>query len=150
VAPTAAPEVAVMRGRNSQWFPEVWTQLALPQLGEDHDADSDRWSFAVVSLDRHGRLTLPGAARMVLGEAPSLRVLTRGDAVVVRGGDGVGRAVHVDARGRLVVPVWLRHATQPNRSVLVATRTCGDVEPIVLLVAPRVLVGLADLLVGER
>ena len=45
-----------------QWFPEVWTQLPLPQLGDSDDeglGGLDRWSFAIVGLEVNGRLRLP-------------------------------------------------------------------------------------------
>jgi hypothetical protein len=139
-----------MTGRTPQWFPDRWTQLRLPRLFDDDEADgADRWSFAIVALDGHGRMALPAATRAVFADATSLRVSTRGDAVVVRR-HGPGHRVAVDGRGRIVVPRWLRDAAEPTRSVLVATRSDGPLEPLALVAPTRVLHGWADTVVGER
>lgn len=139
-----------MTGRTPQWFPERWTQLPLPRLFDDDGADDPaRWSFSIVALDGHGRMALPVVARAGFGDAPSLWVSTRDEAVVVCR-RGVGHRVAVDGRGRIVVPRWLRDAADPARSVLVATRTDRHLEPLALVAPPRVLNGWADTVVGER
>lgn len=132
----------------SQWLPTVWTQLPFPRFLDDVTDGAERWSFAVVALERAGRVRLPPAARAAVGECASLRASTRGDVVVLRGG-GAGRPVMIDGRGRLVVPCWLRDAAGPAASLLIGTRTEPDDEPIVLLAPPRLLAGFADALMGE-
>ena len=133
-----------------QWLPTVWTQLPFPRFLDEDVADgADRWCFAIVVLERAGRVRLPPAARAAIGECASLRASTRGEVVLLRGGGG-GRAVTIDGRGRLVVPCWLRDAAGPAMSLVIGTRRELDDEPIVLLAPPRLLAGFADALVGER
>ena len=110
-------------------------------------AAANRWSFAIVALERNGRVTLPAAARHALDECASLRAVARGEIVLV-GPGAAGRPVTIDGRGRLVVPCWLRGAAEPAGSLLVGTRAMRDVEPIALLAPPRLLAGFADALVG--
>jgi len=140
-----------MTARTPQWFPDRWTQLPLPRLFDDDDEadDPDRWSFAIVALDGHGRLALPAATRAGFADTSTLWVSTRGDAVVVRS-RGPGHRVAVDGRGRIVVPQWLRDAAEPTRSVLVATRSNRPLEPLALVAPSRVLDGWADTVAGER
>ncbi len=139
-----------MTGRAPQWFPDRWTQLPLPRLFDDDEADgADRWSFAIVALDGHGRMALPVATRAGFADTPSLWVSTRGDVVVVRS-RGPGHRVAVDGRGRMVVPRWLRDAADPTRSVLVASRSDRDLAPLALVAPTRVLHGWADTVAGER
>lgn len=135
-----------------QWFPEVWTQLPLPQLGDSDDeglGGLDRWSFAIVGLEVNGRLRLPATAHRAFAGSGSLWMSMAGEAVLIRS-DGTGRAVNIDERGRLCVPCWFRDATGPARLVLVAARTAGDADPVVVLAPPRLLAGFADALVGGR
>ena len=89
-------------------------------------------------------MTLPPAARAAVEGCVALRVVTRGEVVLLRAG-GAGRRVVVDGRGRVVVPCWLRDAA----SVLVGSRTGGGAGPVVVRAPPRLLAGLADELVGE-
>ena len=134
------------------WPSTTWRQLPLPHLWNDDDDDgggANRWSFAIVALQRNGRVTLPAAARYALDGCASLRAVPRGEIVLV-GPGAAGRPVTIDGRGRLVVPCWLRGAAEPAGSLLVGTRAMRDVEPIVLLAPPRLLAGFADALVGER
>jgi bifunctional DNA-binding transcriptional regulator/antitoxin component of YhaV-PrlF toxin-antitoxin module len=133
------------------WFPEQWTQLSLPRLDED-DVDASatqRWSLAIVTIERTGRVALPAAARAAVAGRESLRVSARGEVALLRRGGG-GRAVAVDGRGRIVVPRWLRTAAEPDGTLLVGIGTDHDGEPIVLLAPPRLLDGFADAVVGER
>lgn len=134
------------------WFPDVWAQLPLPQMSDDDDEDrvegTGRWSFAVVTLEPSGRLTLPAAARAAVDDRSSLRASTRGEVVVLRC-DSPGRPVAVDGRGRLVVPRWLRDAAGPDGALLVGVRPGHDDGPVVLLAPTRLLAAAADVLVGE-
>jgi hypothetical protein len=132
------------------WFPERWTQLSLPQLLDDEDVNvAGRWSFAIVTIERTGRVVLPAAARAALDGRGSLRLSARGEVALLRDGGG-GRAAAVDSRGRLVVPCWLRDAAEPDGSLLVGTGTDHDGGPVVLFALPRLLDGFADSMVGER
>jgi hypothetical protein len=132
------------------WFPELWTQLPLPRLFDDDDVDgAGRWSFAIVTIERSGRVTLPAVARSAFEGRVSLRLSSRGEVALLRCGGG-GRPVAVGARGRFVVPCWLRDAADPEGSLLVGTGTEHDGEPVVLLASPRLLSGFADAMVGKR
>jgi bifunctional DNA-binding transcriptional regulator/antitoxin component of YhaV-PrlF toxin-antitoxin module len=132
------------------WFPELWTQLPLPRLFDDDDVDgAGRWSFAIVTIERSGRVTLPAVARSAFEGRVSLRLSSRGEVALLRCGGG-GRPVAVGARGRFVVPCWLRDAADPERSLLVGTGTDHDGEPVVLFAPLRLLWGFADAMVGER
>jgi bifunctional DNA-binding transcriptional regulator/antitoxin component of YhaV-PrlF toxin-antitoxin module len=102
-----------------------------------------------VALQPPGRVTLPAAARQVLGAAgggAKVRGLWWDVALVVRPA-GPGRSMAVDGRGRLVVPVWLRQAVDPSASVLVGVRAA--VAPIVVVAPTRVLDRLGEILAGE-
>lgn len=130
-------------------LPERWTQLSLPRLFDDEDVGLGRWSFAIVRIERCGRVMLPAAARLAIQGRASMRVSSRSEVALLRCG-GAGRPVAIDQRGRVVVPCWLRDAADPERSLLVGTGTGHDGEPVVLLSPPRVLCGLADAMVGDR
>lgn len=127
-----------------EWFPEPWTQLSLPGLvdGEEDAGVAGRWSFAIVSLGRSGRLTLPTSARVAMADGV-LRLSTRIEVVVLRRG-GAGRAVTIGNRCRIVVPCWLRDAAAPDGAVLVGVGAESDGEPVVLLASTRLLSGFAD------
>jgi hypothetical protein len=134
------------------WFPERWTQLPLPRLLEDDDEDAGgpgRWSFAIVTIECTGRVTLTAEARAAFEVPASLRLSARGEVALVRRGGG-GRPVTVDGRGRFVVPFWLRDAAEPDGSLPAATGNALDGEAVVLRVPPRLLCGFADAMVGER
>jgi bifunctional DNA-binding transcriptional regulator/antitoxin component of YhaV-PrlF toxin-antitoxin module len=132
------------------WFPERWTQLPLPRLLDDEDVNvAGRWSFAIVTIGHSGRVTLPAEVRALIDGRESLRLSARGEVALLRDGGG-GRAVAVDGRGRMVVPYWLRDATEPDGSLLVGTGTGNDGGPVVLLAPARLLGGFADSMVGER
>lgn len=135
----------------AHWFPELWTQLPLPRLfDDDEDAGgSGRWSFAIVTIERSGRVTLPAVARAAIEGRVSLRLLSRGEVALLRCGGG-GRPVALDGRGRIVVPCWLRGVTDLEGSLLVGTGTECDGEPVVLLAPPCLLSGFADAMVGDR
>ncbi len=132
------------------WFPELWTQLPLPRLfDDDEDVGTGRWSFAIVTIERSGRVTLPAAARVAIEDRASLRLSSLGEVALLRCGGG-GRPVSIDERGRVVVPCWLRDAADPEGSLLVGTGVEHDSEPVVLLAPPRLLCGFADAMVGDR
>jgi hypothetical protein len=132
------------------WFPQLWTQLPLPRLFDDDDVDgAGRWSFAIVTIERSGRVTLPAVARGAIEGRVSLRLSSRGEVALLRCG-GLGRPVAVGGRGRIVVPSWLRDASGPEGSLLVGTGTEHDGDPVVLFAPSRLLSGFADAMVGER
>jgi DNA-binding transcriptional regulator/RsmH inhibitor MraZ len=111
------------------WFPERWTQLPLPRLDDDEDAGATpRWSFAIVTIERTGRLAVPAPARAAFEGRRSLRLSARGEFALLSCG-GEGRAKALDGRGRRVVPRWLRDAADADGSpwVLATAR-----RPIVL------------------
>ncbi len=128
---------------------EGWTQLRLPRLLDDDPVDgASRWSFAIVTVERTGRVTLPAAARAAMKPCVTLRLSTRGEVVVLLNG-GAGRTVALDGRGRLVVPRWLAEAADPAAGLLVATHIDHDGAPVMVLAPPRLLVGMVEALVGE-
>lgn len=120
---------------------------ALRQLADlGHEPDPSRWSWAIVALERSGRLLLPADARQVLGARPAESVEVVGvyqrNVLVVRP-QGVGRRLTVDRRGRFCVPVWMRRRSAS--SLLVGVRS-GD--RTVVLAAPAILDSIGDVLVG--
>jgi hypothetical protein len=120
---------------------------ALRQLADlDDEPVPSRWSWAIVGLERIGRVSLPAPAIQVLGVSTGGEVWARSGrlALVVRA-EGPGAAVAVDGRGRMFVPVWLRQAAGPARQLLVGTKATPGV---VVVVAVGVLDGIGDLLVG--
>jgi hypothetical protein len=121
----------------------------LPRLfGDDGVDDAAKWSFAIVTVERAGRVTLPAVARTAI-EGTDLRLSSRGEVALLRAGGG-GRPGAVDGRGRIVVPCWLRDAAYPEGRLLVGTGTGQDAEPIVLFAPLRLLWGFADAMVGDR
>ena len=57
------------------WFPERWTQLSLPRLDADEEVGATpSWSFAIVTIERTGRVALPKLERT----SPALRSVRRG------------------------------------------------------------------------
>jgi bifunctional DNA-binding transcriptional regulator/antitoxin component of YhaV-PrlF toxin-antitoxin module len=99
-----------------------------------------RWRHWVVEVQRSGRVTLPPAARRIADGLPAVRAVSRDDALVLRR-DGLGAAITLDGRGRLILPVWLRRLAAPAGSVLVAARRP---DASVVVIAP---VGSLDALV---
>jgi hypothetical protein len=102
-----------------------------------------------MALQPPGRVTLPMAARRVLGAAggeATVRGLWRGVALLLRPG-GPGRSLAVDGRGRVVVPVLLRRSAAPSGSVLVGAQSGS--APVVVLAPTVVLDGLGNDAVGE-
>jgi bifunctional DNA-binding transcriptional regulator/antitoxin component of YhaV-PrlF toxin-antitoxin module len=122
----------------------------LPRLFDDDDEvdDGGRWSFAIVTIERAGRVTLPAVVRTAI-EGARLRLSSRGEVALLRSGGG-GRPAAVDGRGRVVVPCWLRDAADPEGRLLVGIGTGHDREPIVLFAPLRLLWGFADAMVGDR
>ena len=104
---------------------------ALPDLtGPPVAASPWRWSAA--EPEPSGRLLLTPVARRVLGAdgGPSQPVSgsVRGDTLVLRPHHADGRAMTVDGRGRMYLPVWLRR--QPG--FLIGTNTTPDVAVVVV------------------
>lgn len=105
-----------------------------------------RWRHWIVGVDDLGRVTLPAAVRDAVPGAEGVRAISSGSSLLLRRGDH-GAPIHVDCRGRLVVPAWLRRLSEPWRSVLLAA-DCPDMSLMVL--APTTMLdGLLDTLVTE-
>jgi DNA-binding transcriptional regulator/RsmH inhibitor MraZ len=101
------------------------------------------WRWGVVRLDSIGRIVLPPQARTVLS-ADRVHGLSRNGALVLRV-SGPGAGARVDARGRLLVPVWLRQASAPTGELLVGTHA----DPSLVIISPvRILDDLGDVLIG--
>jgi hypothetical protein len=97
----------------------------LHQLADlDHDERPPRWSWAIVGLERIGRVRLPAPALITLGAEAGREVWMRSNrlALVVRR-DGPVAAATVDGRGRLYLPVWLRQRAT-NQAVVLAGTAC--------------------------
>jgi bifunctional DNA-binding transcriptional regulator/antitoxin component of YhaV-PrlF toxin-antitoxin module len=82
-------------------------------------APEARWRYWVVAVDSIGRVTLPSEARPAGGQSALLLVTSRERALVIRR-TGIGSRRHLDGRGRLTLPEWLRRFVGLNGSVLVA------------------------------
>lgn len=105
-----------------------------------------RWRHWMVGVDDLGRVTLPAAVRDSVPGTEAVRAVSRGRSMLLRFG-GHGAPIHVDCRGRLVIPAWLRRLSEPWRSMLLAAN-CPDTSLIVL--APTTtLDSLLDALVVE-
>jgi hypothetical protein len=93
-----------------------------------------------------GRFTLPADARPRAGEDGALRAVSRATCLLLQSGQH-GAPIHVDARGRVVLPMWLRRLTVDCGSVLVAARWP---EVTCLVDTPSTsLDSLVDAVVGE-
>lgn len=80
------------------------------------------------------------------GYAEALYAASRGQALLLRWNEA-GEAIHVDRRGRLVLPTRLRRLADPCGSVIVAARRP---ESSCIVVAPtNVLDGVVDDAAGE-
>jgi hypothetical protein len=84
-------------------------------------ADVCRWTYWVLDVDAIGRITLPVDARRVAADRSAVRVASQGWALVLRP-DGLGAPTHVDRRGRLFLPGWLRRLVEETGTVLAAAR----------------------------
>ncbi|MDZ7676241.1 MAG: hypothetical protein U5K30_14385 [Acidimicrobiales bacterium] len=94
--------------------PSTRSSAVLPELtGPPVTGSPWRWSAA--EPEPSGRLSLPTAARRVLvgdvAGAHEVSGVVRGDTLVLRTQAGNGRAMTVDGRGRIYLPVWLRRHT---------------------------------------
>jgi bifunctional DNA-binding transcriptional regulator/antitoxin component of YhaV-PrlF toxin-antitoxin module len=109
---------------------------ALPDMTGEPVARSP-WRWSAAESEPSGRLLLPAVARSVLGaDAAEARVVSgavRGDTLVLRPGTTSGRAMTVDVRGRIYLPVWLRR----HPGFLIGTHTRPD-DPAVVI-APAAL-----------
>jgi hypothetical protein len=125
---------------------------ALRQLDDLEPAEivPSQWSWAICRVEAQGRLRLPPAARAVLdvadGESTVVRAFVNRVALVLRR-EGNGAVLAVDGRGRLPLPVWLRH-TAPGGLAVVGAQA-DPVCPVVVVGSTRILDGLGDVLVGE-
>jgi len=121
--------------------PRISTALRqLVDLGGD-EPSRGRWSWAIVGLERIGRVRLPAPAIEVLGVSAGGEVWARSSrlALIVRT-QGPGAAVAVDGRGRMFLPVWLRQAAGPARQLLVGTEAAQGL----VVAAVGVLDGIGD------
>jgi hypothetical protein len=97
--------------------------LALGQLRSlsGDPADVPRWRHWVLGVDAIGRITLPPEARAVAAGRRTVRAASHESALVLRA-NGLGAATHLDRRGRLALPTWLRRLVRATGMVLVAAR----------------------------
>lgn len=125
------------------------TSTALRQLsGLGREPDPPGWVWAVVTPERTGRLGLPPAASAALGAGAGVAVraaaVCHSDTLVVRRA-GAGRAVTVDGRGRMYLPVAMR---SEGPALLVGAHQADEV---VVIVSVTVLERLGDVLAaGSR
>jgi hypothetical protein len=125
--------------------PRISTALhQLADLGDEPTVP--RWSWAIVGLERIGRIRLPGPAieALAVGGGGVVRVRSARLALVVRL-ERPGARVMVDGRGRMSVAVWLRHAVAGSRMLLVGAQA---ERGLVVVAAVGVLDGIGDLLAG--
>jgi hypothetical protein len=129
-------------------MPNPRIPTALHQLADlEGEQPPPRWSWAIVGLERIGRIRLPSPALEALSAGGGREVRLRSNRLaVIVAPNGPGAVGTVDGRGRLYVPVWLRHAAAGTGAVLVGA-ALG--EPLVVLAPPGVLDGIGDLLAGE-
>lgn len=95
-----------------------------------------------MGVDPTGRVMLPADASRALGAWGSVGAVTRGEALVLR--DGEGAPVNADRRGRVTLPAWLRSACGPGDcAVIVGVRRppAGDVAVIARVNVLDALVG---------
>jgi hypothetical protein len=89
------------------WFPERWTQFSLPGLDDD-DAEgvgaTREWSFAIVTIESTGRLTLPAAARAATMGRGSLRLSARGEVALLGYGGGAQAAGLIGSNPAAAIP----------------------------------------------
>ena len=106
------------------------------------------WRWSAAEPEPSGRLLLPAAARRALGanstEARAVTGIARGDSLVLRpkAAGGSGRAMTIDGRGRVYLPVWLRR----HPGFLIGTRTGPD-DPTVVVVPASLLDAIGEQLV---
>jgi len=120
---------------------------ALPALTGAPIAGSP-WRWSAAEPEPSGRLLLPAVARRVLGadDAQSQVVsgAVRGDTLVLRPFEAAGRAMTVDGRGRIYLPVWLRR----HPGFLIGTHADPDDQAVV--VVPAALIdAVGDQLLGR-
>jgi DNA-binding transcriptional regulator/RsmH inhibitor MraZ len=128
---------------------ESWAQLPLPRLFDDVEPSvPERWSFAVVTVEPSGRVTLPTGVRDRFAQSAVVRAAAAAE-VVVLSTTGAGRRVRVDGRGRVVVPCWLRDAIGPSGALVIGACRGDGCDAMVLLAPARLLCRWADALVGE-
>lgn len=107
-----------MRKTSSQQRPATSALDLLRQLNAAVP-DAVRWRHWIVGVDSIGRITLPVEVRLAGEPQRSVRVVSRGLALIVRQ-EGLGALRQLDQRGRLTLPAWLRRAVGPAGVVLVS------------------------------
>jgi hypothetical protein len=123
-------------------------RAALGRLGALSDTAQvpARWWHWICRLDDLGRVFLPRRALAVADADGLVRVSSRGDAVLLCR-DGTGSPTAVDARGRVLLPGWLRARVGAGGALFVAARR-PDVSTV--LVAPASCLDVAaDSVAGE-
>lgn len=116
--------------------PRTPPSAALPDL-TGPPVTTSPWRWTAAEREATGRLQLPTAARQVLvGDAVGaheVSAVVRGDTLVLRTDADGGRAMTLDARGRIYLPQWLRR----HPSFLIGTHQGAD--DIAVVVVPAVL-----------
>ena len=129
---------------SSSPVPATGPLSALSLLGDIRGEAAPLWRHWIVRMEPSGRITLPSDRQVLKGEG-SVQAISRGLMLVLRCG-GIGASFRIDHRGRIVLPAWLRQATQSTGCVLVAARSAPS--PTVVVVATGVLESLLDRLVS--
>lgn len=100
------------------------------------------WRWSAAEPEPSGRLLLPAAARGALGanstEAHVVTGIARGDSLVLRPQVEGGRAITIDGRGRVYLPVWMRR----HPGFLIGTHTAD--EPAVVIVPAALVDAIGD------
>jgi len=104
-----------------------------------HLGDCERRSIEERRRRTDGRLLLPAGARRTLESRAEMRGIVQRGALVIAS-DGPGRRITIEARGRLLVPVWLR---QRGPSMLVGAHT--DIA-LLVIVPTELLDSIGDIL----
>lgn len=115
---------------------------ALPDL-TGPPVPSSPWRWSAAEPEPSGRLLLPAVARRVLGtdaDQPwAVSGTVRGDTLVLRPGTTNGRAMTMDGRGRIYLPVWLRR----HAGFFIGTHTIPD-DPAVAIVPAALFDSIGD------
>lgn len=100
----------------------------------------------MLGVDAIGRITLPPEGRPIPPGRRMVRAASHGSALVLRA-DGLGAPTHLDRRGRLALPTWLRRLIRGSGTVLVAARR--PEASLVVVTPTSVLDAVIDVVAGE-